>query len=84
MDIKDLPITEIGLSTRCVNALRRVGVETVRDMMKYLDQSDADFDEAAVSFTDPLSKRSRHAKQAGLFVQLDARLREPTGFPAQK
>lgn len=34
MDIKDLPITEIGLSTRCVNALRRVGVETVRDMMK--------------------------------------------------
>ena len=27
MDIKDLPITEIGLSTRCVNALRRVGVD---------------------------------------------------------
>lgn len=47
-------------------------------------QGELVFEKAAVSFTDPLSKRSRHAKQAVLFVQLDARLREPTGFPAQK
>lgn len=48
------------------------------------DSGELVFEKAAVSFTDPLSKRSRHAKQAVLFVQLDARLREPTGFPAQK
>ena len=28
------------------------------------------FDRAAVSFVEPLSKRSRHAKQAILFVEL--------------
>ena len=32
------------------------------------------FDSASVSFVEPISKRSRHAKQAVLFVKLNARL----------
>ena len=35
------------------------------------------FDDAFVSFVEPLSKRSRHAKQAMLFVELHAHLEEP-------
>lgn len=39
------------------------------------DNGELVFEKAAVSFALPLSKRSRHAKQAVLFARLDARLR---------
>ena len=32
------------------------------------------FEQATVSFVEPISKRSRHAKQAVLFVELKAKL----------
>ena len=36
-----------------------------------------DITSAAVSFVDPISKRSRYAKQAVLFVEMKAKLRKP-------
>lgn len=40
------------------------------------DEGSLVFEEASVSFVEPISKRSRHAKQAILFVELKARLVE--------
>ena len=40
------------------------------------DEGSMVFEEASVSFVEPISKRSRHAKQAILFVELKARLVE--------
>lgn len=38
------------------------------------DAGNLTFDKAVVSFVDPISKRSRHAKQAVLFVELNCRV----------
>ena len=38
------------------------------------DAGELVFEEAFVSFVEPISKRSRHAKQAMLFVELKAKL----------
>lgn len=40
------------------------------------DEGSLVFEEASVSFVEPISKRSRHAKQAILFVELKARIVE--------
>ncbi len=40
------------------------------------DNGDLTFESACVSYVEPISKRSRHAKQAMLFVELKARLEE--------
>lgn len=39
------------------------------------DDGKLSFEDAAVSFVEPISKRSRHARQAMLFVELKAKLR---------
>ena len=40
------------------------------------DSGDLTFESACVSFVEPISKRSRHAKQAMLFVELKCMIRE--------
>lgn len=40
------------------------------------DSGDLTFENACVSFVEPISKRSRHAKQAMLFVELKCMIRE--------
>ncbi len=40
------------------------------------DEGILKFEGAKVSFVEPISKRSRHAKQAVLFVEMRARLHE--------
>ena len=40
------------------------------------DEGSLVFDRASVSFVEPISKRNRHAKQAILFVELSARVKE--------
>lgn len=39
------------------------------------DSGELVFENASVSFVEPISKRSRHAKQAMLFVELKAKLK---------
>ena len=40
----------------------------------YYDEGTLIFEGASVSFVEPISKRSRHAKQAVLFVELRAKV----------
>ena len=40
------------------------------------DEGSLSFDTASVSFVEPISKRSRHAKQAVLFVNLLCRIKQ--------
>ena len=54
--------------------LGNVPKELCNAMADLYDAGDLIFESASVSFADPVTKRSRHAKQAVLFIELNARI----------
>ena len=64
----NLLLTEKGKS------LGHMPAELCNAMAPLYDAGALQFRQAKVSFVEPISKRSRHAKQAVLFVELEAKL----------
>ena len=62
------------LLTEKVKSLGHMPAELCNAMAPLYDAGALQFRQAKVSFVEPISKRSRHAKQAVLFVELEAKL----------
>ena len=56
------------------NFLHNMPAQLCNVIVPLYDSGNLIFNGAEVSFTDPISRRSRHAKQAVLFVQLKRKL----------